>query len=135
MTQMPAGPAVPVQGLRWQELRQAILGVEPDLPAVLVVELGSGGFDEGVVVRAEQDAVVEAGRAAAPERSDVVGVAAAGGLVATGEDAATVAGDERGPELAFEEPMQLPDIERDAIAVEDHRDDLAVTGEQAELLG
>ncbi len=83
---------------------------------------------------AEQDAVVEGGRPAPPEWSDVVGVATPGGLIATGEDAAGVAGDEGGTKLAVEEPVELTHIERDAEATQNHRDDLGITGEQPELL-
>ena len=132
VAEMPSGPTVPVQSLWWQELRQPIFGVDPDFPAAVVVQLSFRRLHQGVVVRAEQDPVVEAGP---HPRSDVVGVAAPGGLVATGEDTATVARDECGTELALDEPLRLPDIQRDAEGVEDHRNDLGITGQQAELLG
>ena len=135
MPQVAPRPAASVQSPWWQELRQPILGVDPHFPAILVVEPLVGRLHQGVVVGAEQDPVVETGRPAPHPRSYVVGAAAPGRLIATGEDTSLVAGDECGSEFALEEPLRLPDIERDAHGVEDHRDDLAVTGEQAELLG
>nr|WP_229117927.1 hypothetical protein [Enemella evansiae] len=134
MPQMAAGPAVSVQCPWWQELRKPITRIEADLPPVLVVQSLPRWFDQSVMVWAEQHAVVQTRRSVQPPGPDVVRLAAAGGLVAAREDAATVAGDQRGAEFAFEEPVRLADIQGDAEAVEDDGDDLGVAGQQTELL-
>lgn len=71
------------------------VGAELDLPTVggRVV----AGFDDAVVVCADEDEVREGGIAAVPPGPDVVGVAGLGWIVTAGEGAALAALFEGGP--------------------------------------
>ncbi len=82
----------------WDELGVSVVG-GAGLPGALV--------EVSVVVAAEQDAVVEGGRAALAPGHDVVGVAPRGWAFAAGEGAAAVAEFEELPDLAGIQPHSV----------------------------
>jgi hypothetical protein len=72
----------------WSDFRDAVVA-ELDGPTVVVRVVA--GFEDAVVVGAEQDEVPQGGGSAGPPRDDVVGVATLRRNVAAGEHAAAVA--------------------------------------------
>ena len=64
------------------------------------------GFDQVVVVSADQHAVGQGRLATGDPRHDVVGVAVGGWSVAAGEDAAAVAEFKRGADGGGDQPMR-----------------------------
>lgn len=95
-----------------------------DVPGAVAV-----GFDDAVVVRAQQGQVVQRGRPLGPPGADGVGLAVGRWPVAAGEGAALVAGIEGGPDPGGDEAVGSADIEGYAGAVEHDRQDVGVAGE------
>ena len=100
-----------------------VVGVEADLPG--------GVVDDAVVLAAEQDEVVQAGRAAVGPVDDVVGVAHHGWAGAAGEGAVVVAGDQGAPQGRGDESCGAADVEDLAVGAEADRDEVGVAGQAA----
>ena len=113
---------------RWPYLGDAV-GVEFDGPAVGVRVVA--GFDDGVVVGADEYQVVQGGVPVDPPGHDVVGLAQGWGYVAAGEHAAFVADHEGGPDFWGDEPAGGADVHRDGVAAHHDGEDVGVAGQSA----
>ena len=115
--------------VRREDLGDAV-GGDPHLPASAGWSV-AGGFDEVVVVRADQDQIVQGRAAARPPRNQVMGVTDAGGGVAAGEAAAAVPEHERGSDRRSYKALRPAHIEHLGGSAEHDGQDLGVAGELA----
>ena len=109
----------------WSDVGLSV-GVEFDGPAVSIRIMA--GFDDGVVVGADQYQVVQGGVPVDPPGHDVVGVTQRGWDVAAGEHTPSVAQHEGGPDFGGDEPAAGSDIHRHGVAVHDDGQDVGVAG-------
>jgi glycopeptide antibiotics resistance protein len=115
---------VAVQIIRRDELREPVR-TQPDLPF--------GQVNGPVVVSAEQDQVVQAGRAAVCPGPDVVGVGPSGWAVAAGKRAAAVAQDQGPAQHTGPEAPGAADVEDLTVATQNGGQDLGITGQASGL--
>jgi len=99
---------------------------ESDLPAVGVGVVA--GFDDAVVVGADECQILKRGVAACPPGDQVVGVAADGWGVAAGEDAALVALFEGCADGWGDEALGASDVEDVGGSAEDDGEQVGVAG-------
>ncbi len=102
----------------WEELGLSVVG-EAYLPG--------GVVDGAVVVAAEQDQVVECGRAAVEPVADVVGVAHHRRVGCTRGRRIGVAGDQGGPDRGGDQSLGAAVVEDASVGVEQDPDQVAVT--------
>ena len=91
--------------------------------------LAVDGFDESVVVRAEQYQVYKGGGSAGPPGHDVVCMALGRWGVAAGEDALGVPQNERGSDCGGDEPLAATDIQHLGRAAQHDREDVGIAGQ------
>lgn len=87
--------------------------------------------DGVMVMRAEQRQIVQRGGAALEPRNHVVGFAPAGGTIAAGERAATVAGNQRAPQRSGHQASVATRVEHLTCSAENQRQDHGVTRQLA----
>ena len=95
----------------------------------------SSFVDQGVVVPAEHDQVVEACGTALGPGDEMVDVTPSRRPVASGEDAVQVTGDDGNPEGGRDQSLGLSHVERLAVGTEHDHGQVGVTGDPRDLVG
>src|SRR6478735_1368738 len=107
----------------WGDEFRSVVGSDPDLPFRRMGLL--------MVVQAEEDTVGQGGGSTVEPADDVVGLGHAGGPVAAGPRAATVAEHECVPQMGWVEPLTATDIQDGGGAVEDGGQDAGIAQDPA----
>lgn len=90
-------------------------------------------FDESMVIRADECAVVQSRRPVVPPGLDVVPLAGRRWRFTAGKAAAPIAQYKCLAQLLAEQPPLLPDVERNAVAAKDSRQDAGFARQSAGL--
>ena len=125
-------PAVGIEASRWEQLGDSV-GAQTQLPLVSVGSLR--GFDQSVMVMAQQREIAQRCRCAAPPGLDVMGFAAVRPDVAAGEHAPAVTQDQCRPDSARYQATGSTDIENFRRGAEHGGHDVGIAADLPQLAG